>query len=86
MRSGYAACAAATVTSSGTGSPMNKASPHCEQPHSGHRPSATSGQLCGPACICSNVCSALQLPQYLVSWVIVATSSVRCKTGVQGIK
>ncbi len=86
MRFGYAACAAATATSSGTGSPMNKASPHCEQPHSGHTPSATSGQLPGSACICSNVRSAVQLAQNLVSWVILATSSRRCDTGVQEIK
>ena len=29
--------------------PMNRASPHAVQPHSGHSPSGTSGQLAGSA-------------------------------------
>ena len=60
---------------------MNKASPHAEQPHSGHSPSWASGQPAGSACICSNSRSSLHPVQYLVRWVIVATSSVRRNPG-----
>ena len=44
---------------------MNRASPHTEQPHSGHSPSGTSGQPTGDACICSNSRSPLHPVQYL---------------------
>jgi len=57
---------------------MNKASPHVEQPHSGQSPSGTSGQLAGSACICSNGRSSPHPVQYLVSWIILATSSAQC--------
>jgi hypothetical protein len=63
-----------------TGTPMNRASPHIEQPHSGQSPSGTSGQLAASACSCSNSCSSPHPVQYLV---IVATSSVRRNRGVQ---
>ena len=65
---------------------MNKASPHTAQPHSGHSPSATSGQLADSPCSCSKGCSALHPLQYIVSWIILATSSVRCNMDVQEIK
>jgi hypothetical protein len=61
---------------------MNRASPHTEQPHSGQSPSRTSGQLPESECICSNERSSLHPVQYLVSWVILMTSSVRCNTGL----
>jgi len=61
---------------------MNKASPHTEQPHSGHSPSGESGQPAGSACICSNRRSSLHPVQYLVRWVIVATSSIRRNPGL----
>src|SRR5580658_9556324 len=64
---------------------MNRASPHRQQPHSGQSPSATSGQLAGSACNCSNGRSSPHSVQYLVSWLIPATSSVRCNTNVQRI-
>ena len=65
---------------------MNRASPHMEQPHSGQSPSGTSGQPPASACNCSNGLSPPHPVQYLVTCVILATSSVwylqRMKIGV----
>jgi hypothetical protein len=65
---------------------MNKASPHTGQPHSGQSPSGTSGQLATSACSCPNGRSSPHPVQYLLSCVIVATSSVRCNADLRRIK
>src|SRR6516162_5178164 len=81
--SGYAALdAVSLLTCSRTGRPMNRASPHTKQPHSGHSPSGTSGQPAASACNCSNGRSSPHPVQYLVTCVILATSSVRSNTDV----
>jgi hypothetical protein len=46
------------------------------QPHSGQSPSGTSGQPAASACNCSNGRSPPHPVQYLVTCVILATSSV----------
>src|SRR5208337_2209304 len=65
---------------------MIRASPHAVQAHSWQSPSDTSGQLAGSAWNCSNSRSSLHPAQCLLSCVILATSSVRCVSGLAGVE
>jgi hypothetical protein len=84
--SGYAALWVSLLTCSLAGRPINKASPHTGQPHSGQSPSATSGQPPGSACICSKGRSSLHPVQYLVSCVTLDDLLGGRNTEVPGLK
>jgi hypothetical protein len=70
------------VACSHRGRPRIRASPHTAQAHSWQSPSGTSGQLAGSAWNCSKSRSSLHPVQYLLRYVIVATSSLRCIKGL----